>query len=215
MILCCGMKDIYPIALPRGMPSGTQRVYVWHSTGLRLALNGGPPPPPPTTQTFTNTTNISIPDGSGSPYPSSIAVGGMTGVISNVIVKLNGLNHTHPDDIDLLLVGPGGQTVILMSDAGSSRDVVNVNLTFDSATLTALPDRAQISSGTYSPTNYAGNDGATDAFSAPAPAGPYGVSLSAFNGTSPNGSWNLFVIDDEALDAGSIASGWELTITTN
>ena len=139
----------------------------------------------------------------------------MSGVISKVIVKLNGLQHTYPDDIDILLVGPGGQKVMLMSDAGGSIDVVNVNLTFDSATLTALPDSAKISSGTYRPTNYVGKDGATDSFSAPAPAGPFGASLSAFNGTSPNGSWNLFVEDDEAVDVGSIASGWALIITTN
>ena len=62
----------------------------------------------------------------------------MSGVISKVIVKLNGLQHTYPDDIDILLVGPGGERVMLMSDAGGSKDVVNVNLTFDSATLTAV-----------------------------------------------------------------------------
>ena len=135
----------------------------------------------------------------------------MSGVISKVIVKLNGLQHTYPDDIDILLVGPGGERVMLMSDAGGSKDVVNVNLTFDSATLTAVPDTNQISSGTYRPTNY----GATDSFSAPAPAGPFGASLNAFNGTSPNGSWNLFVVDDAAVDVGSIASGWALIITTN
>jgi subtilisin-like proprotein convertase family protein len=216
-----GNHDIvfwYEGYLPHSAADGSN---LWHSTGLRLAVNGGllpPPPPPPPgggTQTFTNAIAISIPDGSASPYPSSIAVGGMSGVISKVSVRLNGLRHTHPDDIDILLVGPGGQRVILMSDAGSWRDVVNVNLTFDSAIVTALPDSAQISSGTYRPTNYNGNDGATDSFSAPAPTGPFGTSLNAFNGTSPNGSWNLFVRDDEGLDVGSIASGWALTITTN
>ena len=203
--------------LPHSADEGST---LWHSTGLRLAVNGGtsppPPPPPPTTQTFTNTAAISILDNrSGSPYPSSITVQGMSGVISKVIVKLNGLQHTYPDDIDILLVGPGGQKVMLMSDAGGSPDVVNVNLTFDSATSTALPDSSQISSGTYRPTNYVGKDGTTDPFSAPAPAGPFSTSLNAFNGTSPNGSWNLFVEDDAAVDVGSIASGWELIITTN
>ena len=205
----------YEAYLPHSAAEGST---LWHSTGLRLAVNGGsiPPPPPPTTQTFTNTTAISLLDNSsGSLYPSSIAVGGMSGAISKVIVKLNGLQHTYPDDIDILLVGPGGQKVMLMSDAGGSTDVVNVNLTFDSATVTALPDSSQISSRTYRPSNYVGKDGTTDPFSAPAPAGPFGTSLSAFNGTSPNGSWNLFVKDDAALDVGSIANGWELIITTN
>jgi subtilisin-like proprotein convertase family protein len=31
-----------------------------------------------------------------------------------------------------------------------------------------------------------------------------------FNGTSPNGTWSLWVVDDEELDAGSISAGWEL-----
>ena len=216
-------KDIvfwYEGYLPHSADSGST---LWHSTGLRLAVNGGtspppppPPPPPPSTQTFTNTTAISLLDNrSGSPYPSSVTVAGMSGVISKVIVKLNGLQHTYPDDIDILLVGPGGERVMLMSDAGGSLDVVNVNLTIDSAALTALPDTSQISSGTYRPANYVGKDVPTDSFSAPAPAGPFGSSLSAFNGTSPNGSWNLFVKDDAALDVGSIASGWALIITTN
>ncbi len=98
-----------------------------------------------------------------------------------------------------------------MSDAGGGFDVGNVNLTFDSAASTSLPNNAQILSSTYLPANY----GSPDSFSAPAPAGPYSTSLSVFNGTTPNGSWQLFVVDDEALDLGSIAGGWELTITTN
>ena len=189
---------------------------LWHSTGLRLAVNGGttpPPPPPPggSTQTFSNFSSISIPDGNASPYPSTIAVAGMSGLITNVTVKLNGLSHTYPDDLDLLLVGPGGQKVLLMSDAGGGFDVGNVNLTFDSAATSSLPNNAQILSSTYLPTNY----GSSDSFSAPAPMEPYGTSLSEFNGTTPNGSWQLFVVDDEALDIGSIAGGWQLIITTN
>ncbi|MGE3979296.1 MAG: proprotein convertase P-domain-containing protein [Nitrospira sp.] len=39
--------------------------------------------------------------------------------------------------------------------------------------------------------------------------------MGAFNGTSPNGAWQLFVKDDSGQDQGSIANGWELIITTN
>ena len=42
----------------------------------------------------------------------------MGGTISKVTVRLNNIAHTFPDDIDVLLVGPGGQTSILMSDNG-------------------------------------------------------------------------------------------------
>jgi glucose/arabinose dehydrogenase len=168
--------------------------------------------PPPTTQTFTNTTAISIPDhGNGSPDPSLINVAGMPGTISKVIVTLNGLSHTYPDDIDILLVGPDGQTVLLMSDAGGEFDVDQVPLTFDSETSASLPDSDPISSGTYRPTDYESGDW----FSASAPVGPYGSSLSMLNQTSPNGLWQLFLNDDAAVDFGVIAGGWELTITTN
>ena len=127
------------------------------------------------------------------------------------LLEARGISHTYPGDIDLLLVGPGGQSVLLMSDTGSYYDVNNVTLTFDSTVSTSLPDSAQIVSGTYRPTNYDTND----SFSAPAPPGPYGTSLSVFGQTSPNGSWRLFVTDDSGNDLGSIAGGWELTITTN
>ena len=164
------------------------------------------------TQTFANRTAISIPDhGSGSPYPSSIDVAGMSGAISKVVVKLNGLSHTYPGDIDILLVGPGGQNVMLMSDAGGPFDVNNVTVAFDSTVSTSLPNSDQIVSGTYRPTDFETGD----SFSAPAPTGPFGSSLNGFNQTSPNGSWKLFVTDAYENDLGSISGGWELTITTN
>ena len=144
----------------------------------------------------------------------------MSGAVSKVVVKLKGLKHTYPDDLDILLVGPvgsGGKKVMLMSDAGGGGDLVNVTLTFDDAAATALPNSTQIVSGTYLPTNYPAPDGSTvDPFvGATAPAAPYGTILSTFNGTSPNGAWQLFVVDDAALDQGAMAGGWELIITTN
>ena len=82
-------------------------------------------------------------------------------MISKVTVKLNGLNHTYPDDLDILLVGPGGQKILLMSDVGGG-SLPSVNLLFDSAATASLPDATLISSGVYRPTNY----GSTDLFAA-------------------------------------------------
>ena len=35
-----------------------------------------------------------------------------------------------------------------------------------------------------------------------------------FDGTDPNGTWQLFVVDDEQGDKGAITGGWSLHITT-
>jgi hypothetical protein len=52
------------------------------------------------------------------------------------------------------------------------------------------------------------------AFAAPAPGGPYASSLSVFDGTNPNGDWQLFVQDDGSADSGVVAGGWSLDIQT-
>ena len=164
-----------------------------------------------TAAVFTNGTAITIPNlGSGSPYPSTINVSGMAGLVSKVTVKLNQFTHTYPDDVDVLLIGPGGQSELLLSDVGGAVGVSGVTVTLDDAATQGLPDSTRISTGTYKPTNV----GAGDTFAAPAPAGPYGALLSVFNGAAPNGVWALYVVDDEANDQGTIAGGWTLTITT-
>lgn len=168
------------------------------------------------TQTFSNATPILIPgtgtSGPAAPYPSNIAVSGVVGTVSKVTVTLKNMNHTFPDDIDVLLVGPGGQKILLMSDAGGSPDLVNNTYTFDDAAAATLSDSALSPSGTYKPSNF----GTGDTFTAPAPVGPYPDPqlLSVFNGVNPNGTWSLYVIDDVGGDTGNINLGWELNITT-
>jgi hypothetical protein len=153
---------------------------------------------------------VTIPSvGAGVPYPSTINVSGMAGTMTQVVARLNGFNHTFPSDADILLVGPGGQKVMLMSDAGGGVGVSGINLTLSDTATASLPQGTLVS-GTYKPTDYQ----VGDSFPAPAPVGPYGTSLSAFNGLSANGLWSLYVVDDGAGDLGSLAAGWSLTITT-
>ena len=165
------------------------------------------------TLTFANAGAITIPatgtSGIASPYPSNISASGFTGLITKVTVSLFGLAHPFYTDIDILLVGPAGQNIILMSDIGVFNDVTGINLVFDDAAANSLPINAKIVSGTYKPTNF----GAGDVFPAPAPT-PSGSSLlSFFNGTNPNGTWSLYVVDQINGDIGSISGGWSLTIT--
>jgi subtilisin-like proprotein convertase family protein len=148
--------------------------------------------------------------GPAAPYPPPIAVANNTalGRISKLRVVLSNVSHTFPDDIDVLLQGPDGQTVLLWSDAGGSTDLVGTTLTFeDGAPL--MPDAGPLPAGTYGPTNI----GTGDTFAAPAPAGPYGNTLSRWNNARPFGFWNLWVVDDAAADIGSIGN-WALEITT-
>src|SRR5204863_2711018 len=82
------------------------------------------------TQSFTNNALVTIPSsGSATPYPSMIKVSGMNGTISQVTVTLHGLNHTWPADVDMLLVSPNGQKVVIFSDVGGGDDLNNVTVT--------------------------------------------------------------------------------------
>jgi large repetitive protein len=169
---------------------------------------------PPVTATFDQSGPITIPSvGVADPYPSTIVVAGMPPSLLSVTVTLIGMNHTFTDDIDVLLVGPGGEATILMSDVGGGLDLVDVTLTFDMDATESLPDSAQVVAGTYLPTNFDAG-GTPDTFAAPAPVGPYEVSLDVFTGADPNGTWSLFVVDDLGADVGSIAGGWSITITS-
>ena len=165
------------------------------------------------TQIFSAPGAITINDNAiATPYPSSVNVSGMSGVISKVVVTLKGLIHDFPADLDVLLVGPGGQKVMLMSDAGGNSPI-STDVSFDAAAAAAVPQSTAIATNsTYKPTDYALGNPATDNF--PGVSAPYPTDLTVFNGTSPNGTWNLFVLDDGADDAGQLANGFTLTITT-
>ena len=62
------------------------------------------------TFTFTNPNPITINDfGPANPYPLTATVAGLNVPIVDLNVVVNGLSHTFPSDIGILLVGPGGQ----------------------------------------------------------------------------------------------------------
>ncbi len=170
------------------------------------------------TQTFVSFGAITVPAGqpgttigNASPYPSGLTVSGVSGTITDVNVILYDIGHTFPDDVDIILVSPTGQAVTLMSDCGGSIDITGVQLTFDDAAGSGLPDGTIILSGTYLPTDFTTPD------NYPTP-GPGGVSppalLSTFNGYLANGTWSLYVVDDESGDFGAIGQGFDLVITT-
>ena len=165
--------------------------------------------------TYSNTTpivinDLRIPDPPAEPhipafpYPSTIQVPDAR-QISGVSVRLFGLNHTRPDDLDFLLVGPDGKNAVILSDVGGSSPFAGVDLTLSDLATASLPDEDLITGGFFKPTNIGGGD---VFLLAPTPAG--GADLSVFNGTSTEGSWSLYTTDDQGLDVGSLAGGWEI-----
>ncbi|HEU5430682.1 MAG TPA: hypothetical protein VFU81_03415 [Thermomicrobiales bacterium] len=166
------------------------------------------------TRTFANSAPIAIPEGPGpaAPYPAPIRVSGLTkGRILDVVLRLNGLTHFYPDDLDILLTAPGGQNAIVLSDVGSNNLVANITLTLDDEAAAPLPDIDRLTSGRFKPTNVV-EAGFPDGFPAPAPSPSGAVALSTFDGANPNGVWSLFIFDDSQGDAGGVARGWALTI---
>jgi len=159
--------------------------------------------------TFRSTDPIVIPErGPASPYPSLLTVNGLTGVILRAGVTLHGFTHGYPDDVDVLLVAPGGQRILLMSDAGGAWAVTNLTLSFDDAAGSSLPDSERLTHGLYRPTDFE----ASDVLPLPAPGRPYAVLLGVLTGRDPNGNWQLYVADDVAGERGSIGGGWSLEL---
>lgn len=175
--------------------------------------------------TFSNNASITINDNAAaSLYPSSISVSGVTGVITKVVVRVFGISHTRPDNIEMLLrsptAGTGQANVMLMSDAGGFTSITNVNLAFDDCAPRTLRRDSQIVSGRYKPANYLG---LPDEFPVSptvgfVPTEPHSTSLAVFNGLSGslvNFNWDLFVFDDQALNSGTISGGWSITFYTD
>ncbi|HYO64206.1 MAG TPA: proprotein convertase P-domain-containing protein [Pyrinomonadaceae bacterium] len=174
---------------------------------------------------FSNNNPITIPNGApgttsgvSNPFPSAINVSGVTGTVTRVAVRLKRMNHTFPDDIDVLLVSPTGQKMIVMSDAGGTVDLVNNTVLLDDTAANPVPDSTAIGNSTLRPTNY----GTSDTFSAPAPGAPHqspapagsATTNTVYGGQNPNGNWQLYIQDDAGGDVGNVSGGWDLIVTT-
>jgi len=162
-------------------------------------------------------------------YPSPITVAGGPVQIGSIRVTLYDFFHIFPDNIDVLLVGPGGQEFVLMGDAGGSIAIdptMPVTLTFTDTAGQVLPDSGPLVTGNFEPTTW---ETPVSNFPAPAPPGPYvepGPAVggtpslfSTFGLTNANGVWNLYVRDDagtlQAVNSGCFNGGWGLEFNTS
>jgi hypothetical protein len=128
-------------------------------------------------------------------YPAVVNVSGVGGTVTKVTLTAIDLNGG--EDLDMALVGPNGAKVMLLSDTCTSKSPEHVTWTFEDAALFPVSEFGCPSNVTESvkPSDF-GNP-ALDSFAVGGgPAGPFGTSLAAFNGISPNGEWKLYLLDD-------------------
>ena len=166
-----------------------------------------------TTGSFVQSLPITIPDcGIGGPYPSTNIVVGMDGSISKVTITVSNWWHRWTSLSQLLLVGPSNRTVLLMDNSGGFAANGATIIFDDAATLSVSDISFTLTNGTYRPTTYS----SPSSLPAPATSTPYGKSLSAFAGLSPNGMWQLYAREETCFTgySGLISNGWRLTITT-
>ncbi len=198
-----------------GRASGTATITVNVSDGTNSAstnflftIN----PPPTGWSRFANTNAVSIPDsGVASPYPSTINVSSMGGTIANLELTISRFSHQFVPEVDMLLVSPSGQEVMLMSGVAEGRGVSNSTITLTDSAPFPLPQSFDIWPQPLQPTDWIG----TNVLPSPAPARPYGATaMSTFNGLSANGNWTLYVNDRFPGASGTIAGGWSLLVAT-
>ena len=171
---------------------------------------------------FCNPGPLTVPtSGVAIQYPARIFVSGLSGLVSKVTLSLRNMNGVRPDDLDILLVGPTGARFVVMSDAGGPTDSAGITLTLADAAGNLVPDNGPLSNGTFRPSSYTPAGQGADAFASPAPAGPHNEAAptgaatfaSTFQGTNPNGTWQVFVVDDSLGGPGSFTNGVCLDFT--
>lgn len=162
-------------------------------------------------QSFTNASTITINDAvAATPYPSSIAVSGVTSTSNKVTVTLNGFSHTWSGDLNIVVVAPNGQKVALANRVGGSNNYTGGTYTFvdTAASIVTGDGSGNIPAGSYRASGGANN------LTAPGPTGPYGSVMDAM-GTGVNGNWSLYIADQAGADVGQVSGGWTVSFTAN
>ena len=163
------------------------------------------------------------------PYPGNIVVANLatipSGTGSNVTLTINSFARSgRPDDLDMLLVGPTGASLIVWSDVGGNGGPTGtLTITLSDLGASFLPDVGPLVSGTFKPTNVSLAEDPHPVSGArsrgtvwqPGPCGCWADTFaSQFNGTNPNGTWSLYILDDTPNSGGETTTigSWSLDI---
>lgn len=108
--------------------------------------------------------------------------------IESIELVLTGLTHTQPEDLDILLISPFGETVVVMSGKGDGVAIIDMDFVFNDLGSPLPADGVPLTAGTYQTqdpdggmSKYIGNSGGTD-------------------------SWQLVIIDSAEGDQGFLES---------
>jgi subtilisin-like proprotein convertase family protein len=160
---------------------------------------------------FINGNPITVNDNfPASPYPKNLVISGITGTVDAVGIDVS-LNHSWVGDIDMLLVGPLGQRLMLMSDVveRSTPNPLPATIMDGAPPFPSSSVWVPIEQSFFAPTDYSPGE----TLPSPAPGAPNITTMAGFNGVNPNGTWQLFVVDDTTVDTGTIGQT-NLLITT-
>jgi len=138
--------------------------------------------------------------------------------IGSMRVTLYDLENVAPGDLDVLLVGPQGQNIVLMAGAGGTNILTDpVTLTFSDAAGQVISNTDPLMSGEFEPTSY----GTVSNFDPPAPPAPYNepghviggsgneTLIGVYGLTNANGDWTLYVRNNGG-STGCLTGGWGL-----
>ena len=119
--------------------------------------------------------------------------------IVNLELELTGLSHTFPDDLGVYLIDPFGETLQVMTNKGDHVAVNGITMIFnDNGGRSLLNyDESQLDPSVHG-----------DLTTYYRPEGPGGMS-NFFKQPGGTDTWILIVLDDSALDGGSLES-WTL-----
>ena len=154
-----------------------------------------------------------VTSGIAGPYPSTRTITDRSGIVTDLNVRVDGIFHNHPGDIDMMLEKVGGPKVMLMSDSCGSYDVNAYGWVWDDEAPAAMPagDGTDVCGTTsHRPTDRSPGE----SLPGPAPPAPYSTSLSAFDLGGANGIYRLWVADDASGDEGFFTSQFSLSFVT-
>jgi trypsin len=139
--------------------------------------------------------------GKASRYPLTIDVEGFEGELASASVRLVGLSHDRPEDLDIWLVAPDGTVVTLLSDVGGDDAVSDTSVLVVAG---ANPASGFDLEAQIAPTDRERDDQRK--------GGAPTTDLADLDGLDPNGEWQLLIADDRADASGRLES-WSLQLS--